>query len=309
MGAVSLITTGEALGRTSGQEVKLGSLRDDGYTRTFAGSGYLCVNPYEEAAGRADDPNRGDSLHYLGNWENYEHARLPAASDLEHTQGYGEVDLDWSGASGHDSAPEIVGYKIYTKDTGYSGDSPGETETSTDPTDTPDQTQEEGFIVTAVESATVDLGSYGDNWVAIVIVTLFDDSVTKHEDNVGASPKAGETPLTGAFEGILLRTFAETPPECSAIQTTDEATCTVGDNVNIRVSVQMEGPSTGRLEQQVNGGSWTLVDSSVTAGAANVNLSRASNGDNYKFRIRYNSVSPDNWRTMTGTITPTCILV
>ena len=59
----------------------------------------------------------------------------------------------------------------------------------------------------------------------------------------------------------------------------------------------------------MNGGSWTLVDASVTAGASSATVSRASNGDNYQFRLRYNDVSPDDWATQVGTTTPTCNLV
>lgn len=309
MGAVSLIDTGVQLGRTSGQEVRLGSLRDDGYSRTFGVSGYLRVNPYEEAAGRADDPDRVDSLHYLGNWENYDHDRLPHATDLEMTPGYGEVTLDWVGAAGHDSAPLITGYFIYVKDTSLPGSStPTSTELSVDPTDTPDQTQQAGFAASAVETDDVDLASYNGNWVAVAVVVRFNDSVTVHEDTEGASAKTGEYALIGAFEGILARAYRTDPGPISCTQTTDPDSCAAGDPVNLRVQVDMEGTSTGRLEQQENGGSWTLVDSGVAAGTSQINLSRTS-GNYYKFRLRYNDVSPDDWATQTGTTSAICNLV
>lgn len=309
MATVSLLTVGQALGRTSGQQVKLGSLRDNGYTRTDAGSGYLRVNPFQVEDGNADDPARGDSLHYLGNWVAYDHDHFNGGSNLEVTNGYGEVTLAWAKPAGYSRAEAILDQKIWVKATGYTGDTPGETQTSTNPFDTPDQTQLAGDALTD----DVNLASYPGEWVAIGIAPTFDDSVTVHEGGAGNgdySAKAGETPLTGAGAGILVRAYDEQPPTCSVTQITDPDSCYVGNNVTLRISVGMEGPSTGRLEESTNGGSsWSLVDSSVTAGTANIDVSRASGGPNYKFRIRYNDVSPDTWRTQTGTTTPTCNLI
>lgn len=301
MATASLIDTGVKLGRTSGQLVKLGDLRRDGYTRTKAGFGYLAVNPYEVQAGKAGDPDEAGSLHRLGDWAGYGHSRLPAASDLEDLEGgYDAVDVAWVAPPGASRAPELVGFRVYIKDTGTPHtSSPGDPETSTDPTSSPDKTVDVGFGASVVEALETSFTPAG-NWMAVAVVSLFDDSVTEHEDTEGASAKAGEVALTGAFEGILAKVFSASPTIEGVRQNPLPDDCLVGSNVDIFIDVLMEGGSQGTLQESVNGGAFSTIDSNVTAGAQGElgPFSRAS-GNNYQYRLRYNDVSPNQWDTST----------
>lgn len=96
----------------------------------------------------------------------------------------------------------------------------------------------------------------------------------------------------------------------SVIQTTPADQCLAGCSncVSIRVNLTMVGSSLGTLQQRVDGGSWSTVDSGVTAGATRVNLSGRDPAKLYEYRIRYNDVSPDTWSTVRG-VTTECTLI
>jgi len=300
MPPVSLIDIGVILGRTTGQDVNLGSLRADGYTRDYATDGYYVVNPFEVFNGNADDPARADDLHYLGNWLGYDHDRLPAGSDLEDLGGYGAANLQWSRPPGFAEEPTVVGVRIYAKSTGLSVDSvPGETETSTDPTDSPDTTDTAGFGATFPSDHEISLATSGGEWVAITVLTIFDDSDTVHEDSEGYSARVGtgETPLTGAFEGILAQVWDTAPTIDDVDQDPAPGDCFTGTaEVDIIIDVRMDGSSEGTLQRSTDGGSnWTTVDSNVTAGASSLTDPDRDTGETYTYRLRYNDVSPNEW--------------
>ena len=204
----------------------------------------------------------------------------------------------------------ITGWKLYTKTTGYTGSSPGATQLSVEPRTSPSQTQEAGFAASAVQTADINLGSYAGEWVGISLSTKFNDSVTTHEDESSAvaSTAGGVLPLIGGDAGVLTRAYNTVPSPINVTQTTLPWTCAVGDNVTIRISVNMEGSGTATLQQQIGSASWTTLDSSVTAGTSNINLTRQSDGcsTSYKFRIYYNDVSPIQYLTMSGTICAEC---
>ena len=299
--AVSLRTIAGRLKRTTGVK-SLRALTEDGYTRVLSTDDYARVNPQEVVRGRADDPSSPTKA--LMVWENYDHDQVDAGDDLEHTPGYGEVTLtvardpDYP-TSGAGQGP--LTHRAYLKDSGETAVNP--TALAVDPFTTPDQTTDIGDG----PSGDASVSTFGSNYVAVGVRVRFDDSdeVFESADHPG---RTGEDLLTGAGDGILVIGYGTNPGPLSVTQVTDPDSCSAGSNVTVRISCTMEGTSTGRLEEQINGGSWALVDASVTAGSTQIDLSRASNGDNYKFRLRYNDVSPDDWATQTGTITPTCNL-
>lgn len=300
-----LISAGQKLGRTSGQQVRLAALRANGYTRTLAGSGYLRVNPFEVELGQAADPDDGVSgLHSLLAWVGYTHASIPAGSELTATPGYGTVTLNWTRPNGYTRAPSILEQRIFVKDTGES--TINATALAVNPFDSPDQSQAAGDGTSDV----VNVASYQGSVIAIGVKAEFDDSVTVHvaTDGNGYTGAVGEDLLLGAGAGIAIQVMAGNPGPISVTQTTDPDTCTVGDNVNLRIDVNMQGPSLGTLQEQVNGGAWTTIDSGVAAGTLVINRSVQS-GNNYRYRLRYNDVSPDDWATQTGTVSAVCNLL
>lgn len=298
---VSLRTIAGRLKRTTGIK-SLKALVDDGYTRTLAADDYARVNPFEVEGGNADDPS--SPTYGLSQWELYDHDSVPAGDDLEVASGYGTVTLDWIRPTDYPLSGAALGpvtQRISAKDSGET--TVNVTSLSVDPFDTPDQTQDAGDG----DTDDVSLSTYGDNYVAVGVKAEFDDS-DEVFTGVGYDGKVGEDILLGAGAGILVKPYGLNPGPLSVTQTTDPDSCATGDNVNLRIQCTMEGTSTGRLEQQENGGSWTLVDSSVAAGTLQINLSRQS-GNNYKFRLRYNDVSPDDWATQTGTVSAVCNLI
>lgn len=96
----------------------------------------------------------------------------------------------------------------------------------------------------------------------------------------------------------------------SVVQTTPAASCVAGCTgcLNIRINVTMVGSSQGTLQERVNGGSWSTVDSGVTAGATALIVASRDAGKLYEYRLRYNDVSPATWST-TGGVTTECELL
>ena len=302
MAEVSLVAVAAQLGKASG-EVSLEDLVDSGYTRTFGVSGYLRVNPFEVEAGQADDP--ASPSYNLADWDGYDHDDIPEGDDLAASSGYGgDVDVTFTAPAGYSRATAILNQEGYGKDTGET--TINATALAVNPFDTPDTTPALG------DGSSGTISGLTEGEVAAVGVKVeFDDSVTVHTnaDSVAYDTAVGQDPLTGAGRGVAIEVFPGNPGPLSVTQATDSTTCSVGDPVDIDIDCDMQGTSTGRLEQQKDGGSWTLVDASVTAGSSTITVSRDSDGSYYKFRLRYNDVSPDDWATQTGTITPTCDLL
>lgn len=302
MPQVSLIATGSQLGKTTGQ-IHLSKLRIDGYTRTHAASGYRRVNPFEVEASQADDPSRADNKHYLGNWLNYLQQRVNTGSALLVSSGYGELDLTWVRPPGYTRAPSILEQFMFLKDGGTTVNT---TTLSVNPFVDWFSKIPAGNVV----AATIPASGFGGRYVAVGMKVEFDDSVVVHTnaDSQGYDIAAGQDALIGGGRGVLVKVHAITPVCGPVRQLQDPSTCTVGSNVDIRVQLAMEGPSTGRLEESVNGGAFGLIDSAVAAGTnAEYPLVRAS-GNNYQYRLRYNDVSPDSWST-SSTFSASCTLV
>jgi len=294
MPEISLRGTGIQLGRTTGQIVSLKTLRLNGYTRTFASDGYKRVNPYEVAAGHADDPNSTSTEWKLSAWVGYQQSYCAPGSNLAYTIGYGSISVSWSKPSGY--LDSLCDQYLYAKDTGQTV--VNSTALAVNPFSSPSQSQGLGDGT----SDSVNLASYSGRYVALGVKSRWYDSVTTYEanDNGAYSGASGQQLLQGAGVGILVRAYNTVPGAINISQLDNPAYCYIGQTVTVRVSYSMEGPSTGRLEQQVNGGSWTFV-SNVSAGSTYSDLSRTADGSNYNFRLRYNSVSPDQWSTGTAT--------
>lgn len=300
MPQVSLVYVGGQLGKTTGQ-IHLSKLRENGYSRTFAGSGYLRVNPFEVEAGRAQDPAEAGIEHRLGDWNGYVHAALATGSQLLISSSYGELDVSWTKPAGYDRAPSILDQIMYMKGTGET--EINVTSTSVNPFDTPYSQISAGDGASGV----IPASAFGGEIVAVGVKCEFDDSVTvrTNADSQGYDIAAGQDPLIGGGRGVAVKVYAITPTCGPVRQLQDPNVCLVGSNVDIRVRIIMEGPSTGRLEESVDGGAFALVDAAVTAGTdGEYPLSRAS-GHNYQYRLRYNDVSPDSWST-SSTFSASC---
>jgi hypothetical protein len=302
MAQVSLIATAAQLGKTAGQ-ILLSALRTNGYTRTFAGSGYLRVNPFEVDANRAQDPDEAGTQHRLGDWLNYDHDRVGEGDNLLPTSGYGEIEVSFSRPNGYTRAPAILDQRLFIKDTGDTEIDEGTT--AVNPFSSPDGQASIG------DGTTGDIdGSFAEgNYVAVGVKAEFDDSVSTftNTDSLAYDAHASAQELTGAGRGVLVKVFAANPGPVSAVQTTDPDSCIGGDPVNIQISCNMEGPSTGTLQRSTNGGAFSTVDSNVSAGSSTINRSETS-GNNYQYRLRYNDVSPDQWATQVGNVSAVCNL-
>lgn len=299
--SVSLRDTLAELGQTTGAKSLMEAV-DDGYTRTHAVSGRKRVNPFEVEASRGDDPTT--PAYSLLAWEGYDQDDMPEGDDLAVDSGYGEIDLTFVRPAGYTRATAIVDQKGYGRDTGET--TINAAALAVNPFSTPDTSPSVGDGTTGTLSGLTE-----DEVAAVGVKVEFDDSVDVHTnvDSLAYDYAVGEDPLIGAGRGVAVLVFPANPGPISVTQDTDPDTCATGDPVDITIDFDMRGPSTGRLEQQKDGGSWTLVDASVTAGSSSATVSRDSDGSYYKFRIRYNDVTPDDWVTQTGTTTPTCNLV
>lgn len=295
MPTVGLIATHAKLGYSpaAGTQVKLSDLRTAGYTRVYSSSNWWRVNPMEVYNGTADDPERADNKHYLGNWYGYVHNDIVVGTGVTVTGGYGEATVGFTTPAAYAEKPELLAVKCYVKGTGYSGDSPGETETSVEPRTSPWTTDIEGY--TASEPTEITINAPSGEWVGFTITGLFDDSNAVHESTSEYSADAGETyPLTGGDLGVLAKIWDSTPSFSSANQTTDPTSCFSGEDVTISLNWNMEGPSTGTLQRKKSGGSWTTIDSNVTAGSSG-GTDTVQSGFTYYWRLRYNDVSPNQW--------------
>lgn len=285
---------GNELGRTS--NVSLAAAAANPYSRTFAGSGYRRASPLQVALGAADVAAPVS----LAGWEGYDQDSVPPGSNLAIAMGYAGFNLTWTNPAGYGLAPSILDCFIYVRSMGAAQD------LSVNPFVSPDKTQSGGDG----ESAFVTAASFVGEFVAIGILTRFDDSVVVHEGAVGFSPAGGQTPLLAAI-GISSgqAIWAPEPSIDDVIQLTDPGTCIAGCTgcVDVRLNVTMQGTSSGRLERRVDGGAFALVDAAVPAGSSQLNQFGLDAQKHYEWRLRYNAVSPDAWSTIEG-ITTECTL-
>lgn len=303
MAQVSLLSTGAQLGKTTGQ-VRLGLLRANGYTRDFATAGYLRVNPFQVENGNGQDPDEAGAQHRLGDWLNYLQGILNTGSELLVESSYGEVRLSWTKPAGYDRAPAILEQQMYMKGTGET--EINTTSTSVNPFSAPDSKIPAGDGT----SGTIPAGSFGGTVVAVGVKVEFDDSATLHTntDATAYDIAAGQDPLIGGGRGVAVKVYDVAPTITNVSQSPDRADCVAGSDVTVTIHLDMEGPSLGTLQESVNGGAFTTINSSVAAGSTAVNLTRASDGTQYSYRIRYNDVSPDQWSN-TADYTPVCDLI
>lgn len=99
--AVSLLDLGQNQFGKSGS-VSLNDLAGaDGYTRTYAASGYYRVNPFEVANGDAPAPASGANA--LSDWDGYAQATINPGSNFDCTASPGpnSVGFDWTQGAGY----------------------------------------------------------------------------------------------------------------------------------------------------------------------------------------------------------------
>ncbi len=299
MTAVSMNAIATALGKV-GSWTLAGTVLN-GYTRTHAASGYRRINPFEVEDGQA--PPTFTAPHSVTEWENYQHSDVNTGSALAITaEGYGEIELSWTRPNGYTRDLANVTQRVYWRDMGTSED------LNINPFSTPTGSADAGDGTTHTIT-----GLTAGHFYALGVKVEWDDSVATHENSdAGAyDVDAGETALIGGGRGIASgEVFGTTPNFSTLIQTTDESTCFSGDPVNLRLTVNLEGPSTALLEVEVNGGGFGTDIAAVSAGTTTINRSKNS-PHNYNFRIRYNDIgggSPGPW-SVERNIGASCILL
>lgn len=261
----------------------------DGYKRTLAGSGLARASLFQVEAGHAPDPDTEVAPFSLDDWTNYAHGSLPQrGGDLAKAGAYAALDLTWTLPSGYTRAPGLVRQLLYYKLMGTSED------LNVNPFVSPIAIIDVGDAT----SYTLEPLSEG-SWYAIGIKQEFDDSddVYLPADADAYAHATGETALLGAGAGISSGEILAPAPTINGISQvpSDPSQCQIGDTIEIRVNVTMEGPSQGTLAENVNSTGWSVVSSTVAAGTnGNISLNRQS-GNNYAYRLRYNGVSPVQW--------------
>lgn len=303
MPQVSLVDTAAQLGKTAGQ-ILLSKLRENGYSRTFAGSGYLRVNPFEVEGGNADDPARVDAKHYLGNWVGYDHDRMPQGSGLIVSSGYGSIDVSFDALPGYSRAPGALRYLLYVQPT-------AEVSCTLDARGVDPRLGGAASPFYNLGDATshsgISVSMYEGQFIAVGVCVEFDDSVTLREGELFTPDASMACQLSVLHPGVALMVYDPIPVINSVSQNPASGACYEGDDVDVRVNVTMEGPSLGTLEENVDGLGWSTLSSSIGAGTTgNLTFVRAE-GHSYQYRLRYNDVSPDTWDT-SPTLNAECTL-
>lgn len=297
--SVSLNAVGSALGKSGA--VTLSDTVENGYTRTHAGSGYRRINPFQAESGNA--PSELTAPHTLGDWVAYSHSSVNSGSALAVTRGYMEISVSWSKPAGYSRAPSILTQKVYWKDMGTSED------LSVNPFNLPTGTADVGDVTSYDITSALTAGHY----YAVGVKVEFDDSVDSHTnaDSLGYDSAMGETGLLGGGRGVSSgKVYDDAPTIDSVVQDTDPGSCLVGctNCVDITINVTMEGSSQGTLQEQVDGGGWTTIDSGVPAGSASLSRTNLDAGVSYDYRLKYNDVAGSKWSNV-GSITTECTLV
>ena len=286
MTQVSLNGVGTELARAG--TVNLEDCETNPFSRVHSSGGYAKVNPWG-ALGLTEFA----APHSLNAWENYNQDEAPiSGTDLEVTIGYAEMTISWVKDTlyQNDACRQILSIKSMGTSEVLSNN-PFDSGTDTDV----------GDVVTYTINAT------GGDFYSIGLKAEFNDSnlvVVESADSLGCNYKSGQTPLLGAGRGISsgVQVYRTDPGPISQVRAGSPAAsgCTSGDFVDVIISWDMNGPSTGRLEESKDDDVWTLVDSNVTAGSTGATLSRETT-HNYKYRLRYNNITPDTWTTSSNT--------
>lgn len=305
--AVSLNNIGATqLKKTSGA-IAMNSMHTAVYIRTWTdATTFARENPYEAANG--DAPTEHNSPYNLNDFDGYIQSTCNVGTGLTATPGYGKVTISWNLPSNFNTyRPQLLAVKGYVKGTGYSGGSPGETETSTEPRTSPYTTNIEGYTNPGPTTMDFTISGLAGTWVAVCLTGLFDDSDEVFESTTEYGVDAGESyPLTGGDIGCLVFVYDTEPTINSVVQQTDPNTCSIPDDVDVNINVTMEGTSTGTLQRKTGvGGTWGNVDTNVTAGSSVLNDTVAS-GNTYYYRLRYNT-GPSDWSNE-GSFSATCNL-
>ncbi len=281
-------TVQTALKRTTGAR-NLAAMATGRFTRTLAIDGYARVNPFEVNAGRA--PSEEATPHNLRDWESYQHPDMNTGSQLTITsQGYGEISLSWTLPTGYSVDTANLVQRVYWRDMGTSED------LNINPFVTPTGSASAG------DGTTHDItGLVTGHFYAVGVKVEWDDSdaIFENADSVAYSIAAGQNPLIGGGRGIgSTEVFGTTPNFSNLIQSSpDPSTCTSGDPVTLRLTINLEGPSTALLEVEVNSGGFATDVAAVSAGTTTIDRTKNS-PHNYNFRIRYNDIgggSPGPW--------------
>lgn len=260
-----------------------GSLDDarlNGFTRTLSGSGLARVNPFF-----LNVDVEGTNPYGLDEWVGYLQNAFPTrGGSLLVTPGYGEFEATWVRPDGYTRALDIVDQRLYFNSMGTSED------LNVNPFT--------GSFAGAGDGTSYVHGSVTPgNYYAVGVKQLWDDSdeIFICPDASAYEPHPDATPLIGAGAGVSSgKIYGLAPTMDSWSQSPDRSSCLVGSDVTLSLNWTMEGPSTGTLEENVNGTGWTLLDSSIPAGSTGASLTRASNND-YEYRLRYNDVSTVTW--------------
>lgn len=259
----------------------LDEVRADGFTRTLAGDGLARVNPFYTGV-----DVEGGAPYSLDEWSGYLQNAFPTqGSALLVEPGYGEFTATWVRPAGYTRALSIVSQRLYFNNMGSSED------LNVNPFDG-------SFVDVGDVTSYVRTTATPGNYYAVGVKQIWDDSdeIFVCPDSGAYAPHGSATPLIGAGVGVSTGEIWALAPEIHSIsQSPDRSDCFAGEDVTISISWTMQGTSEGTLQESLNNGaSWTTIDSSVAAGSSGYNLTRQS-GHSYKYRIRYNDVSPIVW--------------
>lgn len=254
------------------------------------------INPFSVADGNG--PSSFSAPYQFSDWANYSHNHLNMGGDVIATLGYGgEFTVSWDPSFGFDA--NVCRYRVSAKSTGAAPD------TNADPLDTPDWQQ-----FTTSNSMLV-LGTVGHYYVVAVQVE-FDDGNTAIFSN-GFPGDVSETELSGPTDGIITsdRLPGSTPTMGSVTQSPDAEFCDdpVSDGLFVTVTFTSSGPSTIKVDMQINSDGWVTRAAALAAGSNSYSISAADagfgDGDTVYFRVSYNDVSPTAWSS-TASLTVFC---
>ena len=302
----SLLSVGGYMSKTG--VIKLTEVAaSDGYTRVHSSGGYGKLNHFAVQNGYAPAPaTTPESLHAF---ESYSNAINTGSLLILSSGGYESATITWTLPAGYSLNPDSTTQRVYWKSMG----------TSEDLSVNPFDASAPGFSSADAGAATTYTitGLDATNFYAIGVKVEWDDSILPIIENTDGNAYAADTapsqpsnPLTGGGAGISSNEiFPSDPSPITATQTSTTA-CTIGvDNVTIKIDHAMQGTSTGLLQYQLNGGTWTTLVASKPAGSSSTNHTVIGGGtDLYKYRMSYNDVSGPIWATMTGTVLAECTI-
>jgi len=305
------VNVGILLGKTGTVSLKDASSVIGGgttiYGRTNASSGYNRINYYSSASA-AD----GSTPHGLAEFTGYVHNNTPSGTVDSVSKGINTVSFNWTNPTGF-NADSGSGNNIYWDSTGYTSEA---------------NATNNGVPTTLLTNSTSNTftkntGLTADRWYVFDIQSTWNDSSQTFVDGdragaAGGYSVAGGIPISigGTGGGFIIGPVCSSAPVInSAVQTTDPDSCFVGTDVNIRINITLcEGAGTAQLRRATSTGTswpsgWTVIDSSISDGfSGNVNDPNATSGNNYYYRLYYNSVGSGTY-VQSGPISATCNLV